>query len=146
MKQCSICRTIKPLEEFHRNKRQKDGRDRRCRACKSAYCKERYHGDPDHKEKIIAQVKEYQAGPGREKSNATKSAYHSKHPKKRHAHNLVRNALRRGELTRGPCEVCGVEKVVGHHDDYDRPLDVRWLCEKHHKAWHLVHGEALNPD
>lgn len=146
MKQCSICRIIKPLEDFHRNKNRKDGRDCRCRSCKNAKGKARYHSDPAYKERVICQVKAYQAGPGRKKANATKSAYHGKHPKKRRAHNLVYNALRRGDLVKGPCECCGELKVVGHHDDYDRPLDVRWLCERHHKEWHLIHGEALNPD
>ncbi|WPJ70610.1 endonuclease [Escherichia phage vB-Eco-KMB41] len=146
MKQCAICQTVKPLEDFHRNKRTKDGRDCRCKVCKGQKYREYYHGDPSRKERIIANVKTYQAGPGREKANATKSHYQERHPKKRKAHNLVRNALRRGELHRGPCEVCGADKVVGHHDDYDRPLAVRWLCERHHKEWHLVHGEALNPD
>lgn len=146
MKQCTVCHEVKPLDDFHRNARSKDGRDHRCRACKSIRSKAHYHGDPERKERRIASVKAYQAGPGRMKANATKSAYQTRHAKKRAAHNAVRNALRRGELTRGPCECCGAEKAVGHHDDYDRPLDVRWLCERCHKAWHLEHGEALNPD
>lgn len=146
MKQCSICKQLKPLEEYHRNKRQKDGRDCRCRCCKNQLGRTLYHADPDRKERIISRVKEYQHGPGRIKANATKSAYHTRHAKKRSAHNAVRNAVKRGELIRGPCECCGELKVVGHHDDYDRPLDVRWLCERCHKAWHLEHGEALNAD
>jgi RNA polymerase-binding transcription factor DksA len=47
----------------------------------------------------------------------------------------VRNALRRGDLTRGPCEVCG-EKAEAHHDDYSQPLVVRWLCRQHHAEHH----------
>ena len=35
-----------------------------------------------------------------------------------------------------PCEVCGIPESHAHHDDYSRPLDVRWLCEKHHKQLH----------
>lgn len=146
MKQCTVCKELKPLEAFHRNRSKKDGRDCRCSACKNAKGRSYYHADPVRKEKIIASVKAYQAGPGRELANATKSAYHTRHAKKRRAHNLVYNALRRGDLVKRPCERCGELKVVGHHDDYDRPLDVRWLCERHHKEWHRLHGEALNPD
>lgn len=35
----------------------------------------------------------------------------------------------RGKLKREPCEVCGAtEQVQKHHDDYGKPLQVRWLC------------------
>jgi hypothetical protein len=60
--------------------------------------------------------------------------------------NMVGNAVRRGVITRGPCEVCGTDKmVVAHHDDYGRPLKVRFLCRYHHGQWHLEHGEATLP-
>lgn len=52
------------------------------------------------------------------------------------AHHLVDKAIRQGELTRLPCEVCGAEKVDAHHDDYSKPLDVRWLCRFHHLQYH----------
>lgn len=42
------------------------------------------------------------------------------------------------------CNKCGEEKVHAHHDDYDKPLKIRWLCTIHHKQWHSVNGEALN--
>jgi hypothetical protein len=48
----------------------------------------------------------------------------------------VRNALVKGSLVRGVCEVCGVPKVEAHHEDYNKPLKVRWLCRKHHREWH----------
>ncbi len=51
----------------------------------------------------------------------------------RDAYNRVFWALRVGELTRGSCEVCGEMPAQAHHDDYERPLDVRWLCPVHHK-------------
>jgi hypothetical protein len=41
-----------------------------------------------------------------------------------------------GKLIRQPCEVCGSKKVEAHHDDYTKPLDVRWLCKKHHAEHH----------
>lgn len=46
-------------------------------------------------------------------------------------------AVRDGRLTKKPCEVCGTEeKVEAHHEDYSKPLDVMWLCFKHHRERH----------
>lgn len=50
---------------------------------------------------------------------------------------FARRALSSGELVRQPCEICG-EKADAHHDDYNKPLDVRWLCRSHHKQHHLT--------
>lgn len=59
------------------------------------------------------------------------------HPLELWAHNAVRSALRRGIIERKPCEVCGTaEQVDAHHDDYHRPLKVRWLCRQHHQQHH----------
>lgn len=42
----------------------------------------------------------------------------------------------RGHLVPQPCEVCGSDKVEMHHDDYSRPIDVRWRCREHHMELH----------
>lgn len=60
------------------------------------------------------------------------------------AHNKVEKAVLRGELVPQPCEVCGENPVASdgrrlvqaHHDDYNKPLEVRWLCQSHHHEWH----------
>jgi hypothetical protein len=57
-------------------------------------------------------------------------------PVKKHARNLVAAALRHGRLVRQPCEVCGWMEAQAHHDDYDKPLDVQWLCRMHHEQHH----------
>lgn len=58
------------------------------------------------------------------------------------ARNKVGLALRRGKLERQPCEVCGERPAEAHHDDYTRPLDVRWLCKQHHLEHHRELNEA----
>lgn len=60
------------------------------------------------------------------------------------AHLAVETALRRGELMKLPCEVCGTEdgRIDAHHDDYSEPLKVRWLCRLHHVRHHFG-GEDL---
>jgi predicted DNA-binding protein YlxM (UPF0122 family) len=62
-----------------------------------------------------------------------------------HAHNLVETAIAQGVLTRrNSCEACGAtgvhangaSTIQAHHDDYNKPLVVRWLCQKCHFSWH----------
>jgi len=68
----------------------------------------------------------------------------------------VNKAVREGVLIPQPCEVCGeplrtVEtttiqggrtvplirrNIHAHHDDYSKPLQVRWLCDLHHREHH----------
>ena len=52
------------------------------------------------------------------------------------AHDAVQVAIANGSLVRKPCEVCGANRVDAHHDDYSKPLDVRWLCRGHHIKHH----------
>jgi hypothetical protein len=59
-------------------------------------------------------------------------------------HRKVHAAIEAGELVRQPCEECGNEPAQAHHDDYDQPLAVRWLCDTHHKMWHAKYGQGLN--
>lgn len=60
----------------------------------------------------------------------------------------VGNALKLGKLQRQPCEKCAAgdagkrgkrAKAQAHHDDYSKPLEVRWLCLRHHREWHREH-------
>lgn len=61
-----------------------------------------------------------------------------------YVHNVTEKAIEKGRLTPMSCEICGDfgyfedgrRRVQAHHDDYNKPLDVRWLCQKHHHEWH----------
>lgn len=55
-----------------------------------------------------------------------------KYPIKNKARQDVYKSLKKGILVKKPCEVCGYLKVEAHHEDYNKPLDVIWLCRKHH--------------
>jgi hypothetical protein len=58
------------------------------------------------------------------------------YPDRLPANNAVSNAIRDGRLVHQPCEVCGELAAQAHHPDYTKPLDVQWLCRKHHLALH----------
>ncbi|MER8709143.1 hypothetical protein NKH49_26985 [Mesorhizobium sp. M1088] len=62
------------------------------------------------------------------------------HPKAVWAQHALRSALKRGLVLQEPCEVCGNLDAEAHHDDYDKPMIVRWLCRLHHRAVHRKGG------
>lgn len=72
----------------------------------------------------------------RSRTPETYKRYRERHPEKIRAHKAVRDALRRGELVRLPCEVCGEVRSQAHHHDYAKPTEVQWLCSLHHKELH----------
>lgn len=71
---------------------------------------------------------------------SSQAKWNSANPKALWAHNAVRSAIKRGLIERKACEVCGEEETDAHHDDYDRPLLIRWLCRLHHRADHRKKG------
>lgn len=56
--------------------------------------------------------------------------------KKMLARSKLHTYIKRGKIEKKPCEVCGRKQVEAHHDDYDQPLVVRWLCKFHHLRFH----------
>lgn len=81
---------------------------------------------------------------GKQAMRRAKARFIHSNPVKRAAHVACGNAIRDGKLFRQPCEVCGA-KAQAHHDDYSKPLDVRWLCSTHHAEWHK-HNTPKCPD
>ena len=73
----------------------------------------------------------------RSRFRETKADWQAKNGEKRAAHKAVERALRIGEMVAQPCERCGTDhNVHAHHDDYARPLEVKWLCPLHHGERH----------
>jgi transposase-like protein len=56
------------------------------------------------------------------------------------ARGLANVAVSRGKLVPQPCQKCGKEEADKHHDDYAKPLEVRWLCRRCHKQHHREQG------
>lgn len=61
--------------------------------------------------------------------------------KRRKARFLVNRGVKKGTLIKLDCEECGDPKSEAHHLDYDKPLEVIWLCFKHHRQ---LHGHEVN--
>ncbi len=133
-KTCFKCLVEKPLSAFYRHSKMADGRLGKCKDCakidvsKNYRLRRNYYAEYERnrfkeKDRKIA-VKKYVA------------KRRNKSPEKYLASYLTSNAIRDGRLIREPCEVCRGKKSEAHHEDYNKPLDVIWLCRKHHLERH----------
>lgn len=147
LKKCFKCGTEQPRCEFYRHPQMADGHLGKCKECTKADVRTRAFVKRDEILKYerqramlphrVEQRREYaRSSMGRAAQSKSCRQYHEKNPQKKEAHWLTSNAIRDGRLIRKPCEVCGVVKVQAHHEDYSKPLEVVWLCVKHHRERH----------
>lgn len=61
-------------------------------------------------------------------------------------HAFIQKQIKMGLIVRpSECSKCfSVGKVVAHHNDYSKPSEITWLCNKCHKIWHANHGRGKN--
>lgn len=137
MKVCFKCKIEKPLSDYYRHSDMSDGYLNKCKSCTKKDAQ-------DYRYKNIDAIREYDRDRGNRQDYSYTKEYRLKFPKKIKAQSKVSREIKKGNLSRKPCEICGEIKSVAHHDDYDKPLDVRWLCQAHHKQWHAVNGGGLN--
>lgn len=92
--------------------------------------------DPDvARLKTIERLRRLRTKPGY--STAKNAVWKAANREKYLAHKAVENALKKGTLVRQACE-CGCDrKAQAHHEDYSKPLEIRWLCVQAHKARHV---------
>jgi hypothetical protein len=148
IKKCFRCGASKPLSEFYRHPKMADGRLGKCKDCTRADVnnnrqeKNDYYAAFDRARanlphRVAARKAYAKTDRGRMVTKAAKKRWIAMHPAIRAAHVITGNAIRDKRLIKGPCEVCGTTiRVQAHHDDYTKPMDVRWLCVKHHNEHH----------
>jgi len=70
--------------------------------------------------------------------NRNDPAYEDKVLKEK-VRSLTRSYIKLGKLVKENCKICGTgENVEAHHEDYTKPLDVKWLCRTHHRELHEI--------
>lgn len=147
MKRCFKCLVEKPTTDFYRHPRMADGFLGKCIECtkldtrKNCEMKHDYYLQYDRNRanlpKRVSLRKSYAQTIRGSKTHA-KSLMRQRiqSPEKYKARYALTNAIRDGRVVRGVCAVCGSSQVEGHHHDYSKPLDVVWLCKKHHTEHH----------
>lgn len=63
--------------------------------------------------------------------------WREKNPDGWRAHSKVNYLIRKGTIKRTPCEICGEKETHAHHDNYDKPLEIKWLCPSCHQKYHI---------
>lgn len=139
-KQCFKCKTVKPFSDFYKHPRMADGHLNKCKECTK-------NDVGTHRGKNLEKIREYDRERGARQTPEYRKYYISTYPRKYVAKNMVNNAVRDGKLDKpSNCETCSKQskRLHGHHDDYAKPLEVRWLCAACHSQWHAKHGESPN--
>jgi hypothetical protein len=119
-KHCPECSVRKPRGEFNRNRSKYDGLQSLCRDC-------------DNTRRRAGRLAMTEEQRERERQRERDRV---RDPEKTGAKYRTWKAVLHGALLRAPCESCGAPKAEAHHDDYSRPLDVRWLCRSCHMRHH----------
>lgn len=140
MAHCPRCERDLPPEAFNKEARRANGLASTCRECRKKIQKNERE---THRERYTATSKAYRKR--KPEVNRANARWHMvNHPKAIAARDAVRRAKDAGDIVPADCEVCGSKLAVAHHDDYSLPLVVRWLCRRHHAAWHKEHGPGAN--
>ena len=150
-KECKVCSEVKPLVDFYFHAQMRDGYRNQCKVC---VCARTRQYDLDHLERTRAVQKIRDAKPERRATREKyRQQYKKDHPHKIKAGSAVNNAVQRGKLIKpDKCERCErqVDLIHGHHEDYEKQLDVMWLCPPCHAERHKEINDAyiarLNKD
>lgn len=122
LRTCPKCKIEKSVDDFYKIKRNSHGFSSQCKPCHKETCRKW--------EKSI-KGKEWIRAAGKKKYKKIAKT------QKRRAHEIVSRAIRTGKLKRENCQICSSSvRVDAHHEAYDRPLNITWLCRPHHIARH----------
>lgn len=115
----------------------------RCKACII-----RRQATPRYKERQAKYYRLWYARNGRKRANNYTDIillWAKEHPKEVRVRSIIAYAIRRGKLSKPLlCSICGRGgRINAHHDDYDMPFEIRWVCSSCHKKIHLSICKSL---
>lgn len=146
---CRVCREVKHIFDYMSGFKKKN--DYICKLCYRIENKIYRYGKLEHIRRLNREAmrrwvernpelcrirsKEYKKR-NLEKIGAYNRKYRQENKKAFLAYNTIQKALRKNKIQKLSCEICNNPKVHAHHDDYEKPLEIRWLCPKHHRKLH----------
>ena len=129
-KKCFRCGETKDVSEFYCHKEMKDGHINKCKECTKRDVRENYRKNKKHYQSYEARRAE--TIERKEYSRLAEKRHRARYPEKYKARTAVSNAIRDGRLTKEPCCLCGSMFSQAHHEDYTKPLEVKWYCKQCH--------------
>ena len=115
-KKCTKCKKLLPLSDFHKDRGYYRPRCKECRKQENRVWNK--------------------TNAGRRYKREYKRRLLKSKDKRLLARRRLQHYIYTNKIKREPCVVCGNKKSEGHHFDYSNPLNVVWLCTKHHAQIH----------
>lgn len=145
MKTCTKCKKDLPESEFYAKPNSPDGLFYSCKKCQSKKGKE-YWSKPEVKSRRKEWKKTYIEPASskdarknwrrnnKEKVCAQSKAWRDKNRDKVKAYGILSQAIKMGRVVKPKqCSQCpNTGRIEGHHEDYNKPLEVEWLCRECH--------------
>ena len=141
--ECVRCCTERDLSDYYSS-------DRTCKKCRCTLVRKNraqrldYYREYERRRnalphRVEARKKYAQTDAGKKAHLRSRKKWLGVNGEKRAAHIILNNGVRGGRIEKPECcGECGSSgtRIHGHHDDYARPLEVRWVCPPCHKAIH----------
>ena len=166
MKRCTECGDKKDRSEFYKDSSRRDGLRGDCKICskksQAAYYKQNsakvvkrakewqkknperdrqnkvnwLENNSEHRKNYERERRKLQ--PHRDAHTESVKIYRERYPLAHAAHWKLSEAVKAGKVDKpNKCSECGkTGMVLGHHEDYNKPLDVIWVCSKCHSRIH----------
>lgn len=154
-KRCTVCKQIKPVSEFYKNRTRKDNHRRDCKVCNCKRVKEyrqTERGRESNRQGVARYLKTkkgkacYKRYRQTEKGKAVDKRFRIRHPECRKAKDVVNHAVNAGKLPKIHsllCVYCSKPAQQYHHWHSYEPehwLDVIPVCRKCHNKLHRSTG------
>jgi hypothetical protein len=135
-RRCCRCKKWKTIEFFSPTFWNNGGP---CRPCAVMYKRE--WREKNHERHNISSNKYYKDYYNKNKDiiKSKKSLYYENHKDELSANAELNRAVLNGIIKRPRvCSICGISgiRIIGHHDDYSKPLVVKWVCRSCHQYIH----------
>ena len=150
MKTCNRCEKRLPLERFYEHPHTADGYINQCKGCVSKRT-------AVHRAKNLDRIRKKEKAAGREPARLAQIIENTRqrrarNPERYKIHNRVHKQVARavkkglikkpGKCSYSACKEKGKHKIESHHEDYSKPLVVKWLCIPCHRRLHLGVSKA----